>query len=722
MAPCNTDGLSISPPVVPPIGGDFGIPIAPITDPFPGVNIPTGLIEDLYGLVNQLGAIFPSGTFKPNIDTFTKKILDLISDILRQIAPFLSFYNFIMALFNLILCIIEVLCAIPNPFKIASAMAKLFSQCLPPFLNLFPWLALIAMIIALILLIIALIQYLIQTILAIINEIIRNILILSKGFTFQDATSTLQATIKIAELLCLVQNLMAIFIAIGAIISIIQALAQFAGGAVCDDEDAAGCCSPDVCPPFIKESPLTGTAGRLVYHKQVGIDVSEVDGIPEELAALLAATIPPVRPESWQLYDVASGQDHYFKEVITPVISLSYPISVNTFWPEGITYNNETPVSKAAYTVDLTITMNPKDFVPTDFKGIRKMVIKDCIVTHRPYIGVYNYANDKVTTSTNDNGTLKLEGGLVYEADGTTPFLVDGVQATLNTFIHQADSLSATTPSTNDAVVFSDVEFSFKPVYGTLMGHSLITAGCLPEVRLEKKVLNATLVSEDVRAVIEKLPQTSAGSRTGNSPNGVTSGGILPNVTAAQNCVVSALNQFRTNVTLETAASFQASVQACLGDLLDQCNQVVTGAVTAATSQFKSTLSLNTNLEFVTRPITATVQLLDAGGTNIGTNLPPDSSTTVASLLQGEVTLGTISSFSYDGYGSFNAQITSDFAGDGYVGVSFNNRIFSTVIPLANGVPSSIIENRLPYQFIGTPAGAGVRRDVTDVSGQGKKG
>lgn len=719
--PCDVTATTVSPPIFPPIGGDFGIPISPLQIPFNGVDIPTGLIENLFELVNKVEALFPSSTFKATPSNFAKNIFDYIGSILSQIAPFLSFYNFIMALFNLILCIIEVICAIPNPFKIASAVNKLLSQCLPPFLKLFPWLALIAMIIALILLIIALIEYLVAKILAIIAELIRNLIVLGEAATFNDATATLAGVQKVAELLCLIQNLMAIFVAVSAVIAVIQALALIAGGAVCDDEDAGGCCSPDVCPPFIKDSPLTGTAGRLVYHKQVGVDLSGAFADPS-LAALLGSLAKPIRPESWQFYNASTNQSHSFKEIITPIISTSFPISINTFWPEGMVYSNETPPSKAPYTVDLTVTMNPSQFVPTDFRGIRKMVIKDCVVIERPYIGIYNHGNTKVTTNSNNSGTLKLEGGLVYEADGVTPFMVNSSQATLNTFIHQADSLSSTTPSSDDSIVFSDIEFTFKPVYGVLMSHSLITAGCLPEVRLEKKILNTMLIAEDIRAVVDKLPPLNDGARTGTLPNGVRSVGFLPNIAGAQNCVVSSLDNLRLNVTLQTAAVFQASAQACLADLLDQCNQAVTGAVMAAASQFSSQVSLNTNLEFVTRPITTTVKLLDSGGTNIATNLPVSSSTAIAQKIQGEVTLGNVSEFTYDGYGSFNALITSSTAGDGYVSVLFNNKILSTIIPLSNGIPSQIIENTLPYRFVGTPAGTAVRRDATDIASQGKKG
>lgn len=447
---CDPSANTFNPPTFPPIPGLGGIAISPIQIALPNISIPTDLLEDLLDLVNRFSTIFPSGTFKPNIDNFTQGILDAISNILSQIAPFLSFYNFMMALLNLIMCVIEVLCAIPNPFKIAAAMVKLFRDCLPPFLAMFPFLALILMIIALLLLILALIEYIIATIIAIIEEIIRNLTILGEGVTLQDAESTLAAIQKLANLMCLIQNVMAIFVALGAIMAVIQALAQFSGGLVCDDEDAdgTGCCTGDVCPPFIKIGPVAGTEGRLTYHKRVGPDVAAIfanlslpPGMPSFPADLFDLTI---RTERWQLVDTAADQTYSFKDIITPVIGAGFPPTISTFWPEGLSYDLNTPPSKAPYNVDLSFRFNPAPFHPTDTGGTRTFVVTDCVVVRRPYIGMYNYIGILEFVPTNTTGTLNLEGGLVYEEDGYTAYLVDGVQATLNTFIHEDTSLVST--------------------------------------------------------------------------------------------------------------------------------------------------------------------------------------------------------------------------------------------------------------------------------------
>ena len=706
--PCNPSLNNLNPPVIPPIPNPFGIPVASIKIPFPDIDIPTDLLQSLKDLVDQLGALFPSGEFKPNIDEFTKSVLDAISNLLSQIAPFLSFYNFIMALFKLIMCIIEIICAIPNPFKIANAVVKLLRECLPPFLNLLPFLALLLMLLSLLLLILALIEYIIRTIIAFIEEIIRNLTVLARGVTLQSAESVLAATVKISNLMCLIENILAILTALAAIMAIIQALSLISGGLVCDDDDANGCCSPDVCPPFIKESPITGTQGRLIYYKQIGVDVASALSLPGDLANLF--NIPPAREERWQLYDTATIQAHSFSEIITPVFDLTQiPPVTATFWPEGISFDAETPASKSCYTVDIRLLIDPSVFNPSDTEGMRYLRVKNCIVVRKPYVGVlpYNLPQSPVT-GTNNTGTLNLEGGLVYEDDGTTEYKINGEQATLNTLIHQEALTTTTFPAVDDGYSFSDVEFTMNPGYGALMSYNLITAGCMPSISLEKKVLNNVLIAEDIRSVFLKLPSAPAGQK-------VASTGFLPNVSGAQACVTNALNTFRQNVSIESAAVFQAEMEACLGDLKDQTLATYCAAVIAAVSQFKSTAELDHSIQFTTRPIITTVTLRDPGGNNVALKMPAECQGNVADKIKAELTLGEMSDFVYDSSGVFKANLTSEAPGDGELKISFDNKIFSTVEIVNN--QSTVVETTINYTFIEAVKEPAVRRDATDVAG-----
>lgn len=703
---CNPNSNTINPPILPPLPNPgFGIPIAPIQIPFPGVDLPTGLIQDLQELVNSLSLVFPSSTFKPTIDNFTKVVFDLVANLLTQIAPFLSFYNFIMALLNLIICIIEVICALTNPFKLGPAIVKLFKECLPPFMLMFPWMALIAIIVALLLLILALIEYLIAAITAIIAEIIRNVKILSSALSFQDSTVTLAAIQKLAELMCLIQNIMAILLALSAVMAIIQALSLIGGGLVCDDD--GGCCTPDVCPPFIKNSPIQASTGQMIYSSQVNTDVSSIfagiSGLPPGFNASVF-NIPAVRIERWQLIDTQDDPLFPFSDIITPAVD---PNSLNTtekFWPEGVSFNARTPKNRACYTCDLRLQLDPNSFGISDTQGLRYFRIVDCIVVREPYLGVLDYAGNIL--SSNTTGTLNLEGGLVFEDDSVTPFMIGSSQATLNNFIHIAPQTSVST-APNNLQTIDNIEYSLKPGYEALMSYQLITAGCMPDVRIEKAIFNSVLAAEDVRAVFLKLQPTPSGVK-------VPSVGVLPNVQGTQDCVLNALSNFRKNVTLETAALLQAEIETCLGDLKNQTLAAVCGAIIAAVSQFKSEVTLSSDVEFTTRAIQVNVLLKDPAGTNINSNIPSSCATAISDKLTGEVSLGEITNFSYDGSSSFEAKITSKTSGVGTLKVLFDGKIFSTLIPGTGGNSSQIVEKILDYTFVDAISEPVVRRDNTD--------
>lgn len=704
MSACNPNDTTVNPPILPPLPNPgFGIPMAPIQIPFPGVELPTGLIQDLQELVNSLGLVFPSSTFKPTVDNFTKVVFDLIANLLTQIAPFLSFYNFITALMNMIVCIIEVLCALTNPFKLIRAVRRLFRECIPSFVRMFPWMALIAIIIALLLLIVALIEYLISTIKAIVDEIIRNVKILSSAISFQDSTVTLKAIQKLAELLCLVQNTLAILLALSAVMAIIESLALVSGRLICDDNGP--CCTPDVCPPFIRNSPITGTTAQLIYASQVNTDVSSIFGGISGLPGGFnpnSFNMPPIRIERWELVET---QDTLFpfSSIITPGTDPATSNTTEKFWPEGITFNARTPTNRACYTCDIRFAVDPAIFNIADSNGERYFRVLDCIVVREPYLGTFDYAGN--ISYSNTTGTLNLEGGLVFEDDGTTPFMIDGVQATINNFIHLPIQTSYST-APNNLQTFTNVEYTLKPVYESLMSYQLITVGCVPEVSVEKAVFNSVLAAEDVRAVFEKLQPTPAGQK-------VPSSGILPNVQGTQDCVNEALEKFRKNVTLESAALFQAEIETCLNDLKNQSLAALCGALNAAVSQFKSEATLSTDIEFTTRPIKVTVVLKDAVGTNISLKMPQSCSEEMIKKLSAEATLGEVSDFVYNG-SSFTADLTSRVSGSGVLNILFDGKVLSSVVQSDDESSSQIVEQSLNYTFVDATVEPIVRRDITD--------
>jgi len=701
--PCQVSDISID--VTAPPGPDipgFGPPFSPIQIPLPDLDLPTDLVEDLLALMQQLGALFPSGLFKANLDGSMKDVLDFIASILSQISPFLSFYNFIMALLNLIVCIIEVLCAIPNPFAVASKLKRLFAECLPAFLNIFPWLALLAMILALILLILALIEYIINTILAMIEQIIRNIIILTEGLTLQDSEAVLAAAEKIASLLCLMEGLFAILIAIAAIIAVIQALASFAGLAICDEGDESGCCAAEICPDFIRlNNEINALGGTLVYYNKIGPDLS-ASGLPPSLLSLLGGNIT-LRQERWQLYDETVDPEFPINGIIIPTVPIFFGGSI--FYPDQ-EFAADTAPSRAPYTVDMTMFFDPKVF-NSSLGDPRTFFIKDCIVIRKPINGLRSYNN--IITSGFGSGTFDLEGGLVFEEDQETPVQLNGTQLTLNEFIHEPDVIAIDLPTSDDGYVISDINFVWKPIHPTLAGFNLITVGCFPEVTIEKAVQNSIILAEGIEPIIDRVPDLST---------------LTDDLLSTLECSQAAINKFRSGINLETVEVFRTEVIDCLTDLQVKVNTIFCDSFSEAVSIFKSTFSIDTDIQFTTRPITTTVILRDAGGTNIGGNLPDECLEELLgdgynAKLVGSVTFGEITSFEYNKADlSFTAVITSDAPGSGELTVSYEGQDFNTLVA---GVdfdnPSSIEQQISAYEFIADIDEEAVRRGPEDVSG-----
>lgn len=681
---CKPSDNILNPVVSPgiPIPG-FGIPFSPVQLDLGSFDLPESMLQLLPDLLKKISVPFP-GILKisPNLDNATKSIFDAISKAFNLIAPFLGFYNFIMAALNLIVCIIEVLCAIPNPFAVSSKLVKLFKECLPDFLALFPSFALIAMILAILLLILFVITYMIESILNIIDMIKKNLEVYSKAQRLNDAQSSLAAAQKIASLLCSIQNIMSLFIAIASIMSVVQSLMKIGSSAICSD-DEGGCCSEEICPNFIKMNAdgITVTKGKLVYYNQIGTDVAAELGVAANLFNL-----PPIRLERWQIFDLESNNQYTISDIITPIAG-------NIFWPEGIVFTKDSQIKKSVYTVDLNFTIDPKILgFSTDTKGSRKFVVKDCIVVRKPYIGVYDYENN-LSPSFKD-GTLNIEGGLVFEEDNS-PFVIGGKQATLNDFIHKADSLGSL-PSSDDSITIDDIEFTWKPNVPALASYNLTTVGCIPSIALEKGVRNAILTAEGMEPVIVKM-------------------GDLPDITKTVQTVQDGLDKLRKNVSLDTLDEFANVVKNSFDDLTSDTQDAICRAIRSGTSQFNSTMELDTDVQFATRKIYLTVVLHDAAGSVISTSIPEPCASSLAKLLSAKVTLGSASEFVYNGIDSFVSEISTMESGIGNVVVSFDEKQFNLIDK--SGETTTILERVLSYEFIGVDEESPVRRDESDVVG-----
>src|ERR1039457_1114059 len=385
--PCNPlqdSDFNTSPPSPFPGAGGFAPQLPNLNIPFPDLPL-----DDLTELFNLLEMILPPGSLKPTFEPdFLNNIYGGIFSLLEKFLPFLMLYKFFLPVLNLILCIIEILCAINNPIKLIRALERLFRVCIPDFLALFPFFALILMIISLILLLITLILYLIERLLQLIEIILANIITLERAISRSDNDGIIAIVKKIGDLLCLLQNLFIIMAVFALIIQVIKDLLSLLFKIPpCDSSDGSsdGCCTPDVCPAFIKDNTdIKSSTGNFLYFNSVGIDSGLI--LPLGFPAMVSV----IRQESWQFYDPNLVQNQQFIN-ITNAFDLP-PGFTKVFFPSGTSYDKTTSPSSTPYTIDFRVFYNPAAFGNlTDPKGPRYIKIVNAIVQKPPTAGVMSY-------------------------------------------------------------------------------------------------------------------------------------------------------------------------------------------------------------------------------------------------------------------------------------------------------------------------------------------
>jgi hypothetical protein len=696
--PCNPlDEADFDPGSSP--GFNLGSVQLPTLDiPFPDLPL-----ENLQSLFDSLGMILPPGIMKPSFHPdVLNEVYAGIMDLLNKFFPFLMLYKFFLPVLNLILCIIEVLCAIPNPFKLIRTLRRLFRVCIPEFLALFPYFALILMIIALILLIIALIEYIITRLIQIIETILRNIILLSKSASSLNSDSIIAIVKKIGDLLCVLQNLFILFAIFNTILQIIKALAGLSFRIPpCDSSDGSddGCCTPEVCPQFIRENEtVVSSTGIFQYLGEIGINsgLTLPVGFPNFYSV--------IRPESWQFYDPSLAQSQQFIN-ITHAWDLPTEFRDTVFFPAGASYDENTNYVGTPYYINFTVLYNPTVFGRTDLLGTRLVKIKNCIVQAPPTAGVSNYNGVLVAPL---NGTLNLVGGVITEMDGT-PILDPSTNNsyTIRRFFHQPTNNYGTTPNVSDPVLFTSVSYTLTINHPVLVSSGLITLGCVPSVAIERDWLSATLGDQF----------NANGARLA----GITA--LLPDMAAAQQCVIDAITSYRRKISTASTNKFKSDVLGCLSGLRSSAVSALVETVSAGYDPYKSDFTVEPPIQFTTAPVVVTVLLRESSGTIMTTNLPKDIAAIIAAKITATNSFGEIGSFTYDGSQYFVAEITSKEAGNGEIKVAYENSIIGILNNSTdlNQTPSLALKTG-KYTFVKSQVlhgGEGApRRDDTDISGR----
>lgn len=602
---------------------------------------------------------------------------------MEQIFPFLLLYKFILPLIEIILCIIEVLCALKNPIKVKKKLKRLFRKCLPAFLNMFPILALIIMLISLLMLLLKLIKYLIDQLLKLIRAILRNLKALNNAFTTADAESINAIAKKLAHLLCIFQNFFVLLAIFAIVIQIIKdMLVPFAPP--CQDSDPDGCCDPEVCPAIVK-AQYTNSTGVLQYVTSVSLDSGVTLPVPVNGSNKLLIT---TRAQTYQLYDDKQKINEAFSNIYNAYDITETPKPI--FFPTDSVYSATTPVKQAAYTIDLEFTYDPSKF--GRIGQIETVKFTDCIMIQVPSSNLTAYNN---TTSTVNTGVVMLAGGKGAKLSGQAliGFLPDGITqnnlpATLETYIFNPAITSNTLP--NDAVVITDIKYTFKPNLEVLMSKDLITAGCDPDLSIDKNLIAIALFSDitEKAALLANL--------------------AYPDPAATQACLATNINILINNMTEEGVAEFQTASMVCFTKLEDDTNNALKALMDIGFDQYKSNFTVTPSQQFTTKPIVVKVDLQEKGGQSIAQDLPVEVSSDMLAKLHSHITFGNVDQFVYDGSRYFTANITSDVPGKGTLTMDYNNVMFSILTtPDDLNKPSTVTLQSVEYEFIYAPSGSG---------------
>jgi hypothetical protein len=227
-------------------------------------------------LLEQLSCICVGGAqIKPSTPpNATINIGDIIADHAGKLSVLMSAYGIMTAIMQIISCIMDVLCALLNPFSVIFAMIRLFGTCLPNFILVLPQLAIPAFIICLIKIIFAITSYIVNVMIPIMQDIIENIQNLTDAIDEGNNDAKEAVVFKLVSLIKELYNILGIMSALDAILLMVRALIDAGfelpcggSGGSCDG------CGDDQCPDIIQETSFSGTDGALsVFYDSDGID------------------------------------------------------------------------------------------------------------------------------------------------------------------------------------------------------------------------------------------------------------------------------------------------------------------------------------------------------------------------------------------------------------------------------------------------------------------
>ena len=290
-----------------------------------------------------------------------------INSMLALLSPFISAYALILPILGVIRGIIEVICAMMNPFAVIAAVIRLFAKWLPPFISLFPPAAGIIVILSTIKAILAIIFYIMTEVVPVIALMVDNIKNLAKFFANPDDLTDAQldaAEEKLESLLATLIQKTGVLAVFAPLLELIFLILRLVAGFPCIDQPASSdtgtllspvevpleldsfSCDESACPPLISDRSKNPKGVAIMFPSNFGDcapnfiwrvitanpDIKAIEqfqeSLQEQLECLTDEPVKYARPvkstASRSLFKVRiTGRRGRAIEIIVPVLDIS---------------------------------------------------------------------------------------------------------------------------------------------------------------------------------------------------------------------------------------------------------------------------------------------------------------------------------------------------------------------------------------------------------------
>lgn len=570
---------------------------------------------------------------------------DLLSDLLKFMGVFTSFYKIIAKILKIIGCIIEIFCALMNPFKTIAAVIRFFTICLPELLELFPQFAILLFIICIIKIILSIIVYILSVLIPLIEDIVVNITDLKNAIEEGNEDAYMAIAFKIISLFDELRSILALLALLSPIFEMIKAL-LVAIPIPCkgsDDED------PE-CPKVFNNMEYTGSDGNFI------------------------AIYGPDGPLDYNLYFTTESNQETFKKL-------------SGFFPPGINYDEIESVDSAPYS--LTID-DSEPFLVTKIDGNGKASLLPTATTlasdgylssvvmvdgykqnidpkyvrmgtptgkfTQSSVGKYITMIDIRGGDTQNSGTWQIEE--VY--DGKNVKLSRGEDENdwvdiHNTLARQALLYPIPYIFWKQAPVFptngSNKNYVFTINHAELIRHNEISVGCHPAVKAS--IAAASNRFPDITDDIDLPPLPDVDS-------------VILNVNAAVDKVVpkGSDTQYVLDNYLqieETVGNIIPEISNILNAFQSECLDYIVHVFPKVFDPERSILDANPKIQLIGDPININIVAYDRSGDVLGKGLPPGLITAEAFTTEGTIST-TEEVLGEDGsvIGKFEAVLNSD--------------------------------------------------------------